>query len=151
LYRLDKKVRTSVTVGLTLRPWQNTPEIFMKNAPNNFSVIGAPVSYNWLFGKNNHHLELGVGLSYLKITQQIFKDYSKTYEEQYVYFTPKFSYRYQAPDGGLFFRLSFTPPIALMTKNSFGAEDYVSDAYTPLSYGSAVTLWAGVSLGWTIK
>lgn len=145
LYRTNKKIKTSLTIGITI--WNP------KNSTEHYSAFGAPVSYNWIFGKNNHHLELGAGLSYMKITQQFDYGYdTKTYADHLIYFTPKVSYRYQVPEGGLFFRLSLTPPIGLMTKTSFGGEYYLNNAYTPNKESYALyPLWLGMSLGWTIK
>jgi len=66
LYRTSKKIKTSITAGLTLIP---TKELF---------VLGAPISYNFLFGQKNHHLELGVGFTVLRIKMGNI-DYTESY------------------------------------------------------------------------
>ena len=45
LYNTDKKVKTSFSSGLTIIPH---PELF---------VLGVPISYNFIFGQKNNHLE----------------------------------------------------------------------------------------------
>ncbi len=141
LYRLDKKVKSSLTVGVTLIP--------LLNKPDHLLVVGMPVSYNWLFGKKDHHFELGIGLTALNITEKFDDNSTSTWSIFYMYMTPKFSYRYQRTDGGLFFRVSFTPPVGLMEKDTFGSESYFPYANTPFGYRAFP--WPGVSLGWTMK
>lgn len=84
---------------------------------NDFKTIWLPViplEVSALYGKSNHHLELGLGFtSYLGRTLDI---NSETFEfsEKVVYdaFIPlRVGYRYQKPEGGFFFRFGYTPII----------------------------------------
>ncbi len=153
LYRIDKKIKTSFTAGIALLPTLNSMNMF---------VVGTPVSYNWIFGKKNHHLELGTGLTYLSIT-------SKTYlsdnalvntTDNYFYFTPKIGYRIQRRDGGFFFRLTLTPTVGLIDIDwgiKHKGEMYNSTHYSYAPYARGpieeypIFPWAGFSFGYTIK
>ena len=74
------------------------------------------------------------------------------------FFTPKIGYRYQRPEGGFFFRLTFTPPIAGINiyGNTKGQGQSMSDSYNEFFtsaafFGSPVFPWGGLSIGWTLK
>jgi hypothetical protein len=84
---------------------------------NDFKTLWLPViplEVSALYGKSNHHLELGLGFtSYLGRTLDI---NSETFEfsEKVVFdaFIPlRVGYRYQKPEGGFFFRVGYTPII----------------------------------------
>lgn len=160
LYNIDNKVKTSFSAGLTIVP---VPELF---------VVAAPVSYNYLFGQKNHHLELGIGFTamYIRFREHVSEVYidnnglSQTNKfighsnEFYSFFTPKVGYRFQKPCGGIFLRLTLTPPIAGINKISGvkggksnsdrSSTEYFSSA---AFFGYRVFPWAGLSIGWTIK
>ena len=161
LYNVDKKVKTSFSAGLTLIP---SPGLF---------VVGLPVSYNFLFGQKNHHLELGIGFTamYLRrgnieVTEHLYdpqgamsvNNYIGNATDFYSFFTPKVGYRYQRPEGGFFFRLSFTPPIAGInhigdTKGGKSDYDWSYTEYfsSAAFFGRPVFPWGGLSFGWTLK
>ena len=161
LYRTDKKIKTSITAGLTLIP---TKELF---------VLGAPISYNFLFGQKNHHLELGVGFTILRINMGKI-DYTESYPnnqgvevtntfigsetDYYSYFTPKIGYRFQKPNGGMFFRVTLTPPVAGINRigsiNESKYYHHVSNQYfysAPFFEPYKIYPWAGLSIGYTLK
>ncbi|HWY11452.1 MAG TPA: hypothetical protein VN026_09010 [Bacteroidia bacterium] len=157
LYRINKKIKSSFTAGVTLMP--------LLNKPDHILAIGTPVSYNWLFGQKKHHFELGVGLTFLSVTNQVqFSNESVKFTtfvtNSYVYFTPKISYRFQNPNGGLFFRVSFTPPIALYNREGaykqgnetyLGARNnYLLNAVGPID-DYRIFPWPGLSVGYTLK
>lgn len=162
LYRIDKKVRTSFSVGLTLIPH---PQLL---------VAGVPVSYNYIFGRRSHHLELGMGFTAMYLRSKIYE--SESYLDQngveqrndfighqtnfYSFFTPKIGYRYQRPNGGFFMRLTLTPPVAGInwigdTKGS--SHDRIDDSdveyFSSAAFFSDYKIfpWAGISIGWTMK
>lgn len=162
LGNIDKKVKTSFSAGITLIP------------SSELSVFAIPVSYNYLFGQGNHHLELGLGFTpmYLKssgIHASIgytdangvaqYDEFIGYTNEFYSFFTPKVGYRYQKPDGGIFFRATFTPPVAGF--NRIGSiqggkvivemEPYNEIFSSAAFFGRKVFPWAGLSIGWTIK
>ncbi len=161
LYNTDKKVKTSFSAGVTLIPH---PELF---------VFAVPVSYNFIFGANNHHLELGLGFTAMYLRAGRIHA-SEHYTDQnglaqtnnftghstdlYTFFTPKIGYRFQKSSGGPFLRLTFTPPIAGInrigdvkggTHNSGWktTEYFTSTAF----FGYRAYPWAGFSIGWTLK
>src|ERR1039458_3653385 len=55
LYRIKKKIKSSVSFGGTIMPSIGISDFYS----------GGQVSYNFLFEKKNHHLELGLGLNFL--------------------------------------------------------------------------------------
>lgn len=162
LYHIDKKIKTSFSAGLTV---MMIPEMF---------VFAAPVSYNFLFGEKNHHLELGLGFTFMSfesrkieahvpyinqngvLSEDDFTGYSYDF---YTYFTPKIGYRFQKPAGGIFFRATLTPAIAGINRlgnTKGGSYDVVQP--NRMEYFSCTVLrdfpvlpWAGISVGWTFK
>ncbi len=163
LYRLDKKVKTSFTAGLTLIPAR---ELF---------VLGAPVSYNFIFGQKNHHLELGLGFTLMYLREGRVNA-SEGYTDQngvnqtynylghsnnfYSFFTPKIGYRFQKPTGGFFMRVALTPPIAGINRlGGMKGGKYDTGDWTETQYFSSAAFfesykifpWAGISFGYTLK
>jgi len=161
LYNTDKKVKTSFSSGITIIPH---PELF---------VLGVPISYNFIFGQKNNHLELGIGFTAMYLRQgrinasegitdlngntktNSFVGYENNF---YTYFTPKIGYRFQKNTGGLFLRVTLTPSIAginsigetqggKFVKQSRQTEYFTSAAF----FGYRAFPWAGISIGWTIK
>jgi len=161
LYHTDRNIMTSLSVGFTAIP---SRELF---------VAAVPVSYNFLFGQKNNHLELGMGFTamYLRegrmnVTESTTDDHGVRRERSftgstdnfYSYFTPKIGYRYQKNGGGIFFRFTFTPAVAGInsiggingseyTVNGRGIEYFSSAAF----FGYRVFPWAGASIGWTLR
>ena len=139
------------------------------------SVIATPVSFNGLIGKGSHHLELGIGLTpmYLRekdvtvghsvsdaqgnvIETVEYEAYSNNF---FLYLTPRIGYRFQRPRGGFFGKLTFTPPIGLIShwgvmkhhetgepRGFGGRTNYFREA---AFFGTPVMPWAGISFGWT--
>jgi hypothetical protein len=158
LYRTNKKIKTSITAGVTLLPMYKKWNMF---------IIAVPVSYNWIFGKKNNHLELGTGLTYFSETSKTqYSDIALIrVTNSYLYFTPKIGYRFQKQDGGFFFRFTLTPSVGLI--DNFGVlkhgQTIYSKGYTyypPYASGPfagagigwrSITPWAGFSFGYTIK
>ena len=157
LYKIDHKVKTSISAGLTIIP------------SSGLFVVATPISYNYLIGQNKHHLELGLGFTPMFIRSgNITASYSDGNSNNvtftgsqnmfFSFFTPKISYRYQRPEGGFFFRLTFTPPIAGINiyGNTKGQGQSMSDSYNEFFtsaafFGSPVFPWGGLSIGWTLK
>ena len=112
--------------------------------------FGIPVSYNWLTGKKSHHLELGVGLTALLVNPN-----SDMASEFYTYLTPKIGYRFQRPNGGLFFRATAAPMIDLLNvrTNKFATEKSrnFSSLNNVAGLGYGAFPWPGLSIGYTFK
>ncbi len=95
-----------------------------------------PVEISALYGKSNHHLELGMGVtSYL--TRRLGFDSETFQTTDKVVFDAgiplRIGYRYQKPEGGFFFRVGYTPFFAMPIK--------------PRKYWAFQPVFAGVSLG----
>ena len=161
LYRVDKKVKSSFTTGVTIRPF------------GGLFVLGVPISYNFLFGKNSHHLELGLGITALGVREidliaqkQVYYSDSNFYIQDFMakrnslffYCTPKVGYRFQNPNGGLFFRVAITPPMFgfAFFGNTKTAQFTEYNKYTETFgylnfYGKNILHYGGISLGWTFR
>jgi hypothetical protein len=125
LYRVDHRVKTSFTAGVMLDPTN--------------SRMAIPISYNWLFGQKKSHLELGVGLTY-------WREVYLGGPDNYVYFTPKLGYRFQQPNGGVFFRVTFTPTVGLAQTLEYTWRNVFQSPF-----GERLFPWGGISLGYTLK
>ena len=142
LCRLDKKVRTSFSVGAVIVP--------MTERFGDGAYLGVPASYNFLFGKRRNHLELGMGFTVLAVKNYYTSNNSfLPFSTYYSYFTPKLGYRFQSPKGGLFFRFTLTPMFAFINHSSlYSSTEYFSNVAN-LDYRAFP--WFGVSAGWTIR
>ncbi|WP_332912602.1 hypothetical protein [Algoriphagus boritolerans] len=95
-----------------------------------------PIEVSALFGKSNHHLELGMGItSYLTrslaFNSETFENIDKVVFDAAI--PVRIGYRFQKPEGGFFFRVGYTPVINFPTggKGGWGFDPY----------------WAGISFG----
>jgi hypothetical protein len=108
---------------------------------NNFKTIWLPViplEVSALYGKSNHHLELGFGVtSYLSRTLD-FNPESLELEDKVVFdaFIPlRVGYRYQKPEGGFFFLVGYTPIFILPTG---GREGWIFEPrFAGVSFGKS--------------
>lgn len=161
LYNIDKKIKTSFTAGLTIIPH---PELF---------VLAAPISYNYIFGQKNHHFELGIGFTAMYLRQgrisasEVYVDSNGVSQTNnfvghsndfYSFFTPKMGYRFQKYTGGIFFRVTLTPPIAGINKiggvkgGKYNSDWSYTEYFTSAAFfGYRAFPWAGLSIGWTLK
>ncbi|MDD2982586.1 MAG: hypothetical protein PHQ74_04280 [Crocinitomicaceae bacterium] len=143
IFNTDKTFMNSVTAGFVFVP--DVVEF------GDGTYLGIPVSYNWILGKKSHHLELGVGLTAMYVNSYA------SYNDQflYLYASPKISYRFQRPQGGLFFRASATAMIDLLTvsnSNHLGFSRFsISTLSDVVGIGYPVFPWPGVSVGYTFK
>jgi hypothetical protein len=149
LYRLDKKIRSSLSAGLTLVP-------YLTHKYDHLFVIGIPVSYNWLFGKRKNHLELGMGLTWSRRTNYDWNEPSNVELRTIncLYFTPKIGYRYQNPKGGFFFRATLDPIFVLYKDHNyydyFSKFPQVADYYSEMNTRQLYP-WIGLSFGYTLR
>lgn len=155
------RVKHSATIGLTFIP----PISYMQ-------VVAIPVSYNFIFGQRNHHLELGLGFTpmifkeigiqssfYVEDQQgnQVLKNEKFDNVNLFFYLTPKIGYRFQKHEGGFFFRATLTPPVAgFNIWNYSSTSSYSKTPYTELFtsaafFGSRIFPWAGLSFGYTFN
>lgn len=87
------------------------------------SMFILPVMANYLVGKGNHHLELGVGFSINRVDGQL--DFLE-YNISDIGLTSTIGYRYQKSDPGLMFKAGLTP----------------------FSFDNTVHLWFGLGAGY---
>jgi hypothetical protein len=130
LLRVNKKINRSFSCGLALLPYKG------------YFFLSIPTSYNFLFGKNNHHFEVGAGITVMS------ESYGRR-SDNLIFLSPKASYRYQRPNGGLFFKFSFVSSILGVINYSFRSTDlfYNSIFYNPDNIRSY--LWFEPGIGWT--
>jgi hypothetical protein len=124
--------------------------------------FGIPISYNFLIGNKNNHLEIGIGLSTFYFHGNVYiqqgfcgthfpSEYNAKVKNFNFYLNPKISYRYQKANGGLFFKATFSPSFNLLNVKNINELDYdrksikvgFFDKYQNL------ILWPGISLGYT--
>jgi hypothetical protein len=137
----------------TERKWMNSVSVGVLFHPEELSVIGLhetygmPISYNWLLGKKSHHLDLGIGLTpmflYYKAMQYAFN------------LSPKIGYRFQKPEGGIFFKATAMAMADLLhgiaIKYDGKWHHYYSSMNNVLSMGLPLIPWLGLSVGYSFK
>lgn len=82
-------------------------------------ILGIPISVSWNLGKKNHHLDLGVGMTYSsgftqKRTREEPSDPFELIVKSSIYGMARVGYKYQKPTGGFFFKLGITPVVELV-------------------------------------
>ena len=147
LLNTDKKVFNSFTAGVVYVPNQ----IQFGDG----SYFGVPVSYNWLFGKKSHHLELGVGITGMAVKSDFGLFGLSTTNHFYTYLTPKIGYRFQRPQGGLFLKVTATPMIDLVSFSNEWSNNgslRISSLFSNvLGLYYPAFPWPGFSIGYTFK
>lgn len=142
LFNTEKRIMNSYTAGIVYVP----KSIQFGDG----TYYGIPLSYNWLIGKKSHHLELGVGLTSLLVNPN-----SSIKSDFYAYLTPKIGYRFQRPQGGLFFKATATPMIDLLSVNTYKSGTTKSRSFSTLSNVAGLEYpafpWPGLSIGYTFK
>ena len=142
LFNTEKRFMNSFTAGFVYAP--------ESLGFGDGTYCGIPISYNWLLGKKSHHLELGIGLTSLVVNPN-----SNMVSDFYTYLTPKIGYRFQRPNGGLFFRATATPMIDILNVSTykFGNEKSrnFSSFNNVVGIGYAAFPWPGMSIGYTFK
>lgn len=142
LFNIEKRIMNSYTAGIVY-----VPESIQFG---DGTYYGIPLSYNWLIGKKSHHLELGIGLTSLLVNPN-----SSVKSDFYAYLTPKIGYRFQRPQGGLFFKATATPMIDLLSVNTYKSGSNKSRSFSTLSNVAGLDYpafpWPGLSIGYTFK
>ena len=142
LFNTEKRIMNSYTAGIVY-----VPESIQFG---DGTYYGIPLSYNWLIGKKSHHLELGIGLTSLLVNPN-----SSVKSDFYAYLTPKIGYRFQRPQGGLFFRATATPMIDLLNVNTYKSGSNKSRSFSTLSNVAGLDYpafpWPGLSIGYSFK
>lgn len=162
LFRMKKKVKHSFSSGLEIIP-----------VDKYYKVVIAPVSYNFLLGKKNHHLELGLGFTFFfsrytapPHSYYYYTNSNSTYghEVDYILFgSLRIGYRYQKYTSKLFFRIYLSPLTNIVEyfgDIKFKNESQFNQRSSGLTYfdtwgwdylGGHVLPWAGISIGYSFK
>jgi hypothetical protein len=97
--------------------------------------ISMPLGINAFTTPGNHHLELGLGLTPYVDHYRTFLA-KEDFSDKYLYIVPSVGYRYQRPEGGLYFTAGLMPYLFLDPPS-----DDVLNVY------GRVKMWAGIGLG----
>lgn len=89
---------------------------------NNEGFVSIPIGLNLLTGTKNHHLELGLGASYVNGLPFASYKMAATASEG-IYFVPSIGYRYDKLTSGLIFKVYYSPFITVY--DFFNEEKYI--------------------------
>ncbi len=90
------------------------------------SIFSVPVSINYLFGKQNHFLELGAGLTYASAASYDFVNDGSSGSGSTIFEHINLGYRYQPATGGFFARVGMSP--------LFFEGEYITSYYLGFGY-----------------
>ncbi|SDC87018.1 hypothetical protein SAMN04488104_100828 [Algoriphagus faecimaris] len=134
LYQKDR-LKLQVSAGFSMLYRKGSERIF-----NQYWVPVIPLELSAFIGRSDHHLELGAGFFALRNRTYSFDEtYPNNVREQIHWdqnILARLGYRYQKPEGGFFFRISYTPTVAF--SNSDAAENQVS--FVPFGMGVSLGL-----------
>jgi hypothetical protein len=110
----------------------------------NRHMIGLPLELSYLRGRNNHHLELGLGFTPMYDTYPIMglDGQKDVVQDLALMGVARIGYRHQKREGGLFYKIGFTPLLGT-----------VYDLSNRLSRPTELFAYplVGLSLGYTLK
>lgn len=106
---------------------------------NGYERSGIPVGINLFKFVGNHHVELSGGLSYIEGIERYYSSGPRWNRGLYAY--GAVGYRYQRPQGGMFFRAQWHP--------LFQLREYNPDPWFQI--GAASPYWWGLSVGYAIS
>lgn len=96
---------------------------------NNNDFLSIPLGLNLLTGKKSHHLELGIGFSYIKGVSYYKIEYEDGdvyyYSDEALYFVPSIGYRFDRLVGGFIFKVYYSPLI--LTHDLFNQETFIKE------------------------
>ena len=132
----EPKYKTSARLGLLFIPSKQ------------FTIFAIPFEYSYLKGSKNHYLEFSGGLSFVSFTSKRVHIVHVNNNSDTIRFigttiismwalTGRIGYRFQSPQGGLFFKAGLTPFVSLGE-----AKDFLPARVIP---------WAGIGIGYTLK
>lgn len=96
----------------------------------NTQFLAIPFGFNILTGKGKHHIEGGLGLSYIQgltFKNVMIDNSEKYYSDEALYFVPTVGYRFDKLTKGLTFKVYYSP---LMVIHDFFDEDKFIDEVT---------------------
>jgi hypothetical protein len=93
------------------------------------TFTGAPIGLNLTTGAQSHHLEMGLGASYIHGLLV----YGNKFEDEGIYVTPTIGYRYDRFKKGWLFKIYYSPMLAVY--DFFNKEKFL-DEVVPVLYGN---------------
>jgi hypothetical protein len=136
IFHQKERLKYSASAGFSMR-YQNEDV----RVSSGFLIPSFSTEITALWGKSKGHLEFGTGFVAYRSKQFIFdEDFPRNIRERQYWsktIVPRIGYRFQKPDGGLFFRAAYTPWIIF--NNIEGDEEKVK--FLPFGIG--------LSLGWS--
>jgi hypothetical protein len=110
----------------------------------NRHMIGLPLELSYLRGRNNHHLELGLGFTPMYDTYPLrsLDGQADAAQDLALMGVGRIGYRNQKREGGLFYKIGFTPLLGSV----YGLNERTSRSTELFAYPLV-----GLSLGYTIK
>lgn len=93
------------------------------------TFTGIPIGLNLTTGTQSHHLEMGLGGSYI----HGLVIYDNKFEDEGIYFAPTIGYRYDRFNKGWLFKIYYSPLIA--AHDFFNKEKFL-DEVVPVLYGN---------------
>ncbi|MDP5010768.1 MAG: hypothetical protein NWQ47_06000 [Crocinitomicaceae bacterium] len=158
----SSRSKTSFTLGACFLP------------VTDFYTTAGSGSYNYLLGRRNHYLELGIGLTGMQLVSgNVTSSYTTTNAQgeeitqsalgsstnYFLFLTPKIGYRFQQLDGGFFGRFTLTPPVGLISyygpfqaynnPNFNSGGEYILLFQEAAFFPTIIFPWAGISFGYT--
>lgn len=98
-----------------------------------------PVEFSAFWGKSNHHLEIGTGVTVFSLPDFQLDEENLIMTQEGVKWDAsvimRIGYRYQKPEGGLFFRVGYTPGFNLNLSSENAVDFY--PAWVGLSVGKS--------------
>ena len=132
LYSLNYEHHLAIPVAL--RAGASFWQLSEQGTQRAMSAALMPLSASYLVGWGNHHLEVGLGLTWGLMRSDLNQRADLPVEQLWLLSAlAQVGYRYQPVSGGLVFRATFTPMVS-------------GDRFAPL--GSPYMLWGGLSVGW---
>jgi hypothetical protein len=104
-------------------------------------MVGAPLEISYLRGRNKHFLEIGLGFT---ATYDTYPVSDVQIKDLAVMGVARVGYRHQKPEGGLFYKVGFTPMAGLVYDLRY------RNRATNLNSAFAYPL-VGLAVGYTLK
>lgn len=112
-------------------------------AKKNYEFFGIPIGLNLLTGLKSHHLELGLGASFIKGMENfpiydLYYSVEKMTQSKCLYFVPSIGYRYDKLTKGLILKIYYSPLINVYNFNKNKYEFQKPDnlfVYFGISFG----------------
>jgi hypothetical protein len=105
------------------------------------SAMGIPLGLNFIFGRSYNLLDIGFGATYMHVSKNYSEPLGK-YDDNISYagLNAHISFRHQVTEGGLFYRIGFTPMLSILNYKNI-----------PIIADKVLIPMAGIAIGWTFK